>query len=156
MLFRSKRAYDYSRTANPTRDLLGIALADLEAGAGAVITSSGMAAISLAGHLFKVGARIVAPHDCYGGSHRLFCEWQRRGEFEVQFVDYGDEAALCAALSQPAALVWIETPSNPLLVLPTSARSPRWPTGLEPSPWSTIPSCRRPGSSRSSWAPTSS
>ena len=113
--YGEKRAYDYSRTANPTRDLLGIALADLEAGAGAVITSSGMAAISLAGHLFKVGARIVAPHDCYGGSHRLFCEWQRRGEFEVQFVDYGDEAALCAALSQPAALVWIETPSNPLL-----------------------------------------
>ena len=113
--YGEKRAYDYSRTANPTRDLLGIALADLEAGAGAVITSSGMAAISLVGHLFKVGARIVAPHDCYGGSHRLFCEWQRRGEFEVQFVDYGDEAALCAALSQPAALVWIETPSNPLL-----------------------------------------
>ena len=113
--YGEKRAYDYSRTANPTRDLLGNALADLEAGAGAVITSSGMAAISLAGHLFKVGARIVAPHDCYGGSHRLFCEWQRRGEFEVQFVDYGDEAALCAALSQPAALVWIETPSNPLL-----------------------------------------
>ena len=113
--YGEKRTYDYSRTANPTRDLLANALADQEGGAGAIITASGMGAITLVGHLFKVGARIVAPHDCYGGSHRLFSEWQRRGEFVVQFVDYGDEAALRGALSQPAELVWIETPSNPLL-----------------------------------------
>jgi len=113
--YGEKRAYDYSRTANPTRDLLCGALAELEGGAGAVITGSGMGAITLVGHLFRVGARIVAPHDCYGGSHRLFCEWRKRGEFEVQFVDYGDMAALRQALSKPAQLVWIETPSNPLL-----------------------------------------
>jgi cystathionine gamma-synthase len=113
--YGEKRGYDYSRTANPTRDLLGSALADLEGGEGAVITGSGMGAITLVGHLFPVGARIVAPHDCYGGSHRLFCEWHKRGEFELQFVDYGDEAALQRALSRPADLVWIETPSNPLL-----------------------------------------
>ncbi len=113
--YADKRDYDYSRTANPTRDLLARALADLEGGAGAVITSSGMAAITLVGHLFNVGARIVAPHDCYGGSHRLFSELQKRGEFELQFVDMGDEAALRRALSKPAALLWIETPSNPLL-----------------------------------------
>ena len=113
--YGEKRTYDYSRTANPTRDLLGAALADLEGGEGAVITGSGMGAITLVGHLFRVGARIVAPHDCYGGSHRLFCEWQKRGEFEVQFVDYGDEPALQRALSRRADLVWIETPSNPLL-----------------------------------------
>jgi cystathionine gamma-synthase len=113
--YGEKRPYDYSRTGNPTRDLLGGALADLEQGAGAVITGSGMAAITLVGHLFNVGARIVAPHDCYGGSHRLFCEWQRRGEFEVQFVDFADADASRAALARPAALVWIETPSNPLM-----------------------------------------
>ncbi len=66
--YAEKRPYDYSRTANPTRDLLGNALADLEEGAGAVITSSGMAAITLVGHLFNVGARLVVPHDCYGGN----------------------------------------------------------------------------------------
>ncbi len=113
--YGEKRPYDYSRTANPTRDLLGNALADLEEGAGAVITSSGMAAITLIGHLFNVGARLVVPHDCYGGSHRLFSEWQRRGEFQVQFVDFGNEEAVRSALSREAALVWIETPSNPLM-----------------------------------------
>ncbi len=113
--YAEKRPYDYSRTANPTRDLLGKALADLEEGAGAVITASGMAAITLVGHLFNVGARIVVPHDCYGGSHRLFSEWQRRGEFQVQFVDFGNEQAVRLALAREAALVWIETPSNPLM-----------------------------------------
>ena len=113
--YGEKRPYDYSRTGNPTRDLLGNALADLEHGAGGVITGSGMGAITLVGHLLNVGARIVAPHDCYGGSHRLFCEWQRRGEFQVQFVDFADATALRAALARPAALVWIETPSNPLM-----------------------------------------
>ncbi len=113
--YDDKRAYDYSRSGNPTRDLLGAALADLEGGAGAVMTGSGMGAITLVGHLFKVGARIVAQHDCYGGSYRLFEEWQKRGEFVVEFVDFGDAAAVRAALAKPAALVWVETPSNPLL-----------------------------------------
>jgi cystathionine gamma-synthase len=113
--YADKRDYDYSRTANPTRDLVARALADLEGGAGAVITSSGMGAITLVVHLFNVGARIVAPHDCYGGSHRLFSELQKRGEFELEFVDMGDEAAMRRALSKPTALLWIETPSNPLL-----------------------------------------
>jgi cystathionine gamma-synthase len=62
-----------------------------------------------------VGARIIAPHDCYGGTYRLLDAWRRRGEREVEFIDFGDAAALDQALSRPAALVWIETPSNPLL-----------------------------------------
>ena len=113
--YGEKRKYDYSRSANPTRDLLGDAIADLEEGAGAVITSSGMSAIAVIGHLLPVGARIVAPHDCYGGTYRLFAAWQRRGELTVDFVRFGDEAALEQALKQPTALLWIETPSNPLL-----------------------------------------
>jgi cystathionine gamma-synthase len=113
--YGDKRAYDYSRSGNPTRDLLGNALADLEEGAGAIITATGMAAITVVGHLLPAGARLVAPHDCYGGTYRLFAAWQRRGELQVEFVDFGDAAALASALAKPAALVWIETPSNPLL-----------------------------------------
>jgi cystathionine gamma-synthase len=113
--FGEKGAYDYTRSGNPTRDLLAGALAELEQGAGAVVTASGMAAVTLTGYLVPAGARIVAPHDCYGGTYRLFDAWRRRGERQVEFVDFGDEAAVRAALEQPAALLWIETPSNPLL-----------------------------------------
>jgi cystathionine gamma-synthase len=113
--FGEKRAYDYTRSGNPTRDLLAEALAELEQGAGAIVTASGMAAITVVGYLVDVGARIIAPHDCYGGTYRLFDAWRQRGERQVEFVDFGDPAALAAALSRPAALVWIETPSNPLL-----------------------------------------
>jgi cystathionine gamma-synthase len=113
--FGEKRCYDYTRSGNPTRDLLGDAIAKLELGAGAVVTATGMAAITLVGYLIPAGARIVAPHDCYGGTYRLFDAWRRRGEREVEFIDFGDLAAVKAALSRPAALLWIETPSNPLL-----------------------------------------
>jgi cystathionine gamma-synthase len=113
--YGDKRKYDYSRSGNPTRDLLGAAIADLEDGAGGVITASGMAAIMLCGYLIPKGARIVAPHDCYGGTYRLFAAWHRRGDLQVDFVRFGDQQALDAALSRPAAMVWIETPSNPLL-----------------------------------------
>ncbi len=113
--FGEKGRYDYTRSGNPTRDLLGAALAELEGGAGAVVTATGMAGVTLAGYLAPAGGRIVAPHDCYGGTYRLFDAWRRRGERQVEFVDYADGAALEAALAAPAALVWIETPSNPLL-----------------------------------------
>ena len=113
--FGDKRKYDYSRSGNPTRDLLAGALTDLEGGVGGVITGSGMGAITLVGHILPVGARVIAPHDCYGGTFRLFTAWKKRGELDVEFVDFGNAAAVSAALSKPAALVWIETPSNPLL-----------------------------------------
>jgi cystathionine gamma-synthase len=113
--FGDKRKYDYSRSGNPTRDLLAEALADLEGGVGAVVTGSGMGAITLVGHLVPVGARVIVPHDCYGGTFRLFTAWKNRGELDVEFVNFGDAKAVDAALSKPAAFVWIETPSNPLL-----------------------------------------
>ena len=115
--YGQKRAYDYSRSGNPTRDLLGAALADLEGGAGAVITATGMAAVSLCLQILPARARLVAPHDCYGGTYRLFEALHRRGDLQIEFVDFGDDAALRAALSRPAAMLWIETPSNPLLRL---------------------------------------
>jgi len=113
--FGDKRKYDYSRSGNPTRDLLADALNDLEGGAGAVITASGMGAITLVGHLLPVGARVIAPHDCYGGTFRLLTAWRKRNELAVEFVDFGNAAAVDTALARPAALVWIETPNNPLL-----------------------------------------
>lgn len=110
-----KRAYDYSRSGNPTRDLLSEALADLEQGAGAVVTSSGMSAVALALELVPAGAKILAAHDCYGGTWRLFDAWAKKGRFSVEFVDLTDSHALAAGLAGKPALVWVETPSNPLL-----------------------------------------
>ncbi len=113
--YGEKREYDYSRSGNPTRDALGRALADLEGGAGAVVTASGMGAVSLVTQLFRPEQVAVVPHACYGGTYRLFNALGQRAALQVRFVDYQDAAALAAALAAKPALVWIETPSNPLL-----------------------------------------
>ncbi len=113
--FAAKRTYDYSRSGNPTRDLLAEALTVLEGGSGAVVTASGMAALDLVFALVRPGQRIVAPHDCYGGSHRLLSRRAERGDFDVDFVDQSDSDALKSALARDTALVLVETPSNPLL-----------------------------------------
>ena len=113
--YGEKRAYDYSRSGNPTRDALAGALAELEGGAGAVVTGSGMAAVGLVTQLFRPGQVAVVPHDCYGGTYRLFNALRERGSLDVRFVDFQDGSALAAAISARPALVWVETPSNPLL-----------------------------------------
>ncbi len=113
--YGEKREYDYSRSGNPTRDALGRALADLEGGAGAVVTASGMGAVSLVTQLFKPDQVAVVPHDCYGGTYRLFNALNLRGALKVHFVDFQDPLALQSALAARPALAWIETPSNPLL-----------------------------------------
>ena len=115
--FNEPREYDYTRSGNPTRSLLGDAIAELENGFGGVITSSGMSAIFLVLQLLKAGERILVPHDCYGGSFRLFRSFRDRGLIEVDFVDQTDEVALEEALKKSPKIVWIETPSNPLLRL---------------------------------------
>jgi cystathionine gamma-synthase len=114
--FEQKRKYDYTRSGNPTRDQLGEALAELEGGAGGVVTATGMAAITLVLEaLLQPGDRLVVTHDCYGGSWRLFDALARKGRFELALVNLADPRALAEALSKPTRLVWIETPSNPLL-----------------------------------------
>jgi len=113
--YKQPRKYDYTRSGNPTRDQLGEALADLEGGAGAVITCTGLAAITLILSTLPAGARVIAPYDCYGGSYRLLAALHAKGALEVQFIDQCNPAALQAALSAETKLVWIETPSNPLL-----------------------------------------
>jgi len=110
-----RRQYDYTRSGNPTRDALGEALNDLEGGAGAVITSSGMAAITLVVTLLKPGDLLIAPHDCYGGSYRLFDSLSKKGQFEVRFVDQNNDLALAEAIALKPRLILVETPSNPLL-----------------------------------------
>ncbi|MFY2763037.1 cystathionine gamma-synthase [Arenimonas sp. MALMAid1274] len=114
--FGQKRRYDYTRSGNPTRDQLADALAELEGGAGAVVTATGMAAITLVLEaLLQPGDRLVVTHDCYGGSWRLFDALARKGRFELVLANLADPRALAEALSLPTRLVWIETPSNPLL-----------------------------------------
>jgi cystathionine gamma-synthase len=113
--FGRKRAYDYSRSGNPTRDLLGNALAELEQGAGAVVTASGMAAVANALELVPAGSTVLAAHDCYGGTWRLLDAWAKKGRFNVRFADLTDSKALADGLADKPSLVWVETPSNPLL-----------------------------------------
>lgn len=112
-----KGPYDYGRTNNPNRDGLARALAALEGGAGAVITSSGMSAIDLVFNLLKADDLIIAPHDCYGGTHRLLTHRAAQGRMRVEFVDQNDSAALAAAMDKAPALILIESPSNPLMRL---------------------------------------
>jgi cystathionine gamma-synthase len=113
--YGAKRTYDYSRSGNPTRDALAAALADLEGGAGAVVTSSGMAAVGLVTQLLAPQQLVVVPHDCYGGTYRLFNALSQRGSLRVRFVDFQQPGELDAAFAAGPAMVWIETPSNPLL-----------------------------------------
>ena len=91
------------------------ALADLECGYDGIITSSGMSAIFAVLQLLKGGERILAPHDCYGGTFRLFKSYAEKGLITLDFVDQTDEQALTKALAKKPKIVWLETPSNPLL-----------------------------------------
>lgn len=109
------RKYDYTRSGNPTRDQLAAALADLEGGAGAVVTCTGLAAITLILSTLPHRARILAPYDCYGGTYRLLAALHAQDKLTVDFVDQSDAEALERALAARPKLVWIETPSNPLL-----------------------------------------
>lgn len=109
------RAFDYSRSGNPTRSILGDAIAELEKGATGVITCTGMAAITLVTSLLGPEDLLVVPHDCYGGSYRLFTNLAKKGAFKLAVVDQTDDVALRQALSQAPKMVWLETPSNPLL-----------------------------------------
>ncbi len=114
--FNEKRRYDYTRSGNPTRDLLGDALAELEGGAGGVVTATGMAAITLAlNALLEPGDLLVVPHDAYGGSWRLFNALAKKGAFELATIDFTDAKARAEVFARGPKLVWIETPSNPLL-----------------------------------------
>ena len=108
--------YDYSRSGNPTRNTLAEALSDLEGGAGAVVTNCGTSAMNLlVSALLGPDDLLIAPHDCYGGTYRLFDTRAQKGDFQVLFIDQTDPQAVAEALAKKPTLLWIETPSNPLL-----------------------------------------
>jgi len=114
--FGEKRQYDYTRSGNPTRDQLAGALAALEGGAGGVITASGMSAVHLVTQLLKPGDLVVAPHDCYGGCHRLFTASAGKEQFRLHWLPLWETApSVDRILDLRPRMVWIETPSNPLL-----------------------------------------
>ncbi|MCM2678322.1 cystathionine gamma-synthase [Echinimonas agarilytica] len=115
--FDEKRQFDYSRSGNPTRNMLGAAMADLEKGAHGVVTACGTAACHLATMLLDAGDLLVIPHDCYGGTYRLFTNLAAKGHFRLEIVDQHDEVALAKALAQKPKMVWVESPSNPLMRL---------------------------------------
>lgn len=110
-----KPGYDYSRTVNPNRDMLAAALVELEGAVGGVVTNSGQSATLLALLLLPAGALVVAPHDCYGGTYRLIKGFEEQGHLRSLFVDMLDSEAYERALAEGPALVWLESPSNPLL-----------------------------------------
>ena len=97
--YRQPRKYDYTRSGNPTRDQLADALADLEGGAGAIVTCTGLAAITLILATLPAGARVLAPYDCYGGTYRLLTGLQAKGNLVVDFIDQGNPAN-CAPRSR--------------------------------------------------------
>ena len=109
------RKYDYSRSGNPTRDILADALAELEQAAGGVVTSTGMSAVLLVLQLLPKEALVIAPHDCYGGTFRLLTTFHEKGLLNVAFVDQSNQQSVKQALQNKPDLLWIETPSNPLL-----------------------------------------
>ena len=112
------KGYEYSRTANPTRDALQSAVANLEGGAAGFAFASGMAATSTVLELLDSGSHIIAMHDLYGGSYRLLENVRKRSAgHDVSFADLTKPAELEAAIRPNTRLVWVETPTNPLLKL---------------------------------------
>ncbi|KAA1162103.1 cystathionine gamma-synthase [Pseudoalteromonas fuliginea] len=115
--FDTKRQYDYGRSGNPNRDILAETLAELEGGVRGIITATGMAAVHLATQLLNHDDTLVIPHDCYGGSYRLFTSLQKRGLLKLEVLDLTKPESLQKILAIKPKLIWIETPSNPVLRL---------------------------------------
>jgi cystathionine gamma-synthase len=111
-----EQEYEYTRDTNPSRDHLINALTDLEDGVGGEILSSGMAAITLVANILNNNSKVILPHDCYGGTYRLFSSLAEKGILKAYFIDQGQESFCKKAISEiNPDLIWIETPSNPLL-----------------------------------------
>ncbi len=109
--------YDYTRSGNPTRAVLEEAIALLEGGAGATCTSTGMSAVVVALNLLPHGSHLLCTVDCYGGTFRALEHARKAYGLKVEYLELGDPAAVRAALRDDTRMIWIETPSNPLLRL---------------------------------------
>jgi cystathionine gamma-lyase/cystathionine beta-lyase len=113
--YKKPGEYDYSRTGNPTRNSLEDAIASLEGGNKGYAFSSGMAAVSTAIHLLKAGDHAVVGDDIYGGTHRLFSEIMTQYGVEFTFTRLDSRENIEDAIQPNTKMLWIETPSNPLL-----------------------------------------
>jgi cystathionine gamma-synthase len=113
--FNQKRRYDYGRSGNPNRDVLAETLAQLEGGEKGIVTATGMAAVHLCTQILSPKDTIMIPHDCYGGSYRLFTSLANRGLFDVAIVDFSQPSCFEKISQIKPKLIWLETPSNPLL-----------------------------------------
>ncbi|MBX6321424.1 MAG: PLP-dependent transferase, partial [Rhodospirillaceae bacterium] len=112
------KGYEYARTQNPTRMALERCVADLEGGAAGYAFASGMSAAATLLDLLDSGAHVVAMDDVYGGTYRLFERVRRRSAgLDFTFADLSDPAALAAAVRPDTRMIWVETPTNPLLKL---------------------------------------
>lgn len=113
----TNKGFDYTRSGNPTRQAMEENIAALEGGIDCKATCTGMAAITTTLHLFRPGDHIVAGHDIYGGTYRLFSEVFTNMGLKFSFVDMGKPENIEQALTPETKGIWIETPSNPLLNL---------------------------------------
>jgi cystathionine gamma-lyase len=112
------KGYEYSRTQNPTRMAYERCVADLESGAQGFAFASGMAATATVLELLDAGAHVVASDDLYGGTYRLFTRVRERSAgLRTSYVDLGDRAQLEAAITPATRMIWVETPTNPMLKL---------------------------------------
>ncbi|TYL39214.1 cystathionine gamma-synthase [Natronococcus pandeyae] len=109
------RGYEYSRTGNPTRTDLEENLASLENGAYGRCFSSGMGSINTVLNLLEAGDHVVTGNDVYGGTHRIFTQVYEDYDIEFSFVDMTDLDAIDAAFQENTELLWLETPTNPLM-----------------------------------------
>ncbi|AZO49852.1 MAG: cystathionine gamma-synthase [Mesorhizobium sp.] len=110
------KGFEYARSQNPTRFAFERAVADLESGTKAFAFASGLASISTVLELLDAGAHIVATDDIYGGTFRLLERVRKRSAgLQVSFADFTDLAAVEAAIRPETKLLWVETPTNPLL-----------------------------------------
>lgn len=111
------KGFDYTRSGNPTRRVLEDTLASLEGGSACVCTATGMAAVAGVLHLLEPGDHVITGNDIYGGSYRLMHDVFSRYGIRFEFVNMTDPASLRPAMREETALIWIETPSNPMLRL---------------------------------------
>ncbi len=115
--FKDPNPFEYGRTSNPTRNQLAETLADLEQGTHGIVTSTGMSAILLVLQLLSPEDLLVIPHDCYGGSYRLFTQYAEKGLFKLKIINFTQPEEYKALREQKPRLVWLETPANPLLTI---------------------------------------
>lgn len=109
--------YEYSRAANPTRSALEQALASIENGVRGLAFASGLAATDSVMKLLKPGDEVIAMDDLYGGTYRMFARIYQEYGIKFHFIDMTDYAAFQAAINENTKLVWVETPTNPLMKL---------------------------------------